>query len=136
MLLPGTGMAIESEWLQAMVTPALSTSTSTAPGLSLLVGVPARLPDRRRMMLWHVGPGPLAALAGVEGAVSRLAAAVTALGAAVVVAACTRGKAVSAASTATAISKREARREDDADDEREGGDKDGMAVQAWASKCA
>jgi len=47
---PGTGMATESEWLQAIITPALSTSIITVPGLSAVLGVAARLPDRRCMI--------------------------------------------------------------------------------------
>ncbi|MGT2433918.1 hypothetical protein ACU4HD_43645 [Cupriavidus basilensis] len=34
-------MAIESEWLQAIITPALSTSIITVPGLSAVLGVAA-----------------------------------------------------------------------------------------------
>jgi hypothetical protein len=98
-------MTTASEWLQAMVTPALSTSTSTgAPGLPGWLGVPDRLPDRRCMMAWQVGDSPVF-FAGVA-ARTALADASGAAGlAGAVFAARARGSAMSPASRAVAISR-------------------------------
>lgn len=130
---------MESEWLQAIITPALSTSIITVPGLSAVLGVAARLPDRRRMIAWQVGAveATVVALVVLAAGIGAGGAAATggwpgagAAAAAGGVEACARGNATRAASTLTAISNRVVRRESDP----VGGDRDGMTVQARASK--